>query len=147
VHCGSLCADLVLDGCRSFFLTVLSASQRLFVILVCGINHIRGFDIQRIEELRAVEHLFGHGAIFKVVAGLALGVIVTGVFFAFDFGGAEGGAIGRGGLFGEEVVRGVFVGGVVLAGGDDLGVKFLYFFRESGEGFGEGFAAGVVGVG
>ena len=76
MHCGSLCADLVLDGCRSFFLPVLSVSQRLFVIFVCDINHFHGLNIQRIEELRAVEHLFGHGAIFKVVAGLALGVIV-----------------------------------------------------------------------
>lgn len=76
MHCVPLGADLVLDGCRCFFLSVLSASQRLFVILVCGINHFHGFDIQRIKEFGAVEHLFGHGAIFKVVAGLALGVIV-----------------------------------------------------------------------
>lgn len=44
-------------------------------------------------------------------------------------------------------MRGVFVGGVVLAGGDHLGVKFLNFFREFGEGFGEGLAASVGGVG
>ncbi len=76
MHCGPLGADLVLDGCRCFFLPVLSVSQRLFVIFVGGINHFHGFDIQRIEEFGAVEHLFGHGAIFEVVAGLALGVIV-----------------------------------------------------------------------
>jgi hypothetical protein len=43
-------------------------------------------------------------------------------------------------------VRGVFVGGVVLAGGDHLGVKFLNFFGEFGGGFGDGLASGVGGV-
>jgi hypothetical protein len=44
-------------------------------------------------------------------------------------------------------MRGVFIGGVVLAGGDHLCVKFLNFFGDFGEGFGEGVAAGVGGVG
>ena len=43
-------------------------------------------------------------------------------------------------------MRSVFVGGVVLAGGNHLGVKFLNFLGVFWSGLGDRFAAGMRGV-
>ena len=54
--------------------------------------------------------------ILEVVTGLAFYIIAAGVLFPLAFRRTKRSSVRRHELFGSEIVRSVFVGGVVLSG-------------------------------
>lgn len=146
LHVWPFGSNLIFERSSRFFLSILSTSKRLFIILIHETDHFHRFDIQWVKHFWAVHHLFRNRAIFQVIAGLTFYIFITRVLFSFILCWTKWCSVWRSWLFRCVINWSIFVCGVVLSWWNYLSVKFLYFLRHSTCLLGDWFASCVRGV-
>ena len=130
IFCLSFGRDMIFHRRWGFFLSILSASEGLFIVLIHQTNHFYRLNIQGAKQLRTVNHLFWYRVIFQIVTGLTLYVIIiAGVLFIFIFCRAEWCTIWGWWLFRKVIWLYILIYGVVFSWWYHLSMEFLYLFR------------------